>query len=157
MTVSPRYCTEDETPSSDSKHDPSLGLFCFRRLIGSHQQLNIPKWQHLISSFCPGVSLARSQPSSIPRLSVTLQRAPLPHYLPTPRLTNKYTVTRINKHAGMCPAILPSICSPHIFALTRLSAFQVTSCCLKSPTHVLHIAVLLLLIGLFNVTTPASS
>lgn len=104
------------------------------RLIGSHRQINIPKWQHLISSFCPVVSPALSLP--LPRLSVTLQQAPLPHYLPTPQLTNKYTVTWMNKHVEMRSVFLLCTLSPDIFALSCLSAFQVTSCCLKTTTLV---------------------
>lgn len=121
-------------------------------LIGSHWQPNIPKWQHLIRSFCPAVSLALSLPLS--RLSVTLHRAPLPHYLPTPQLTNKYAVTWMNKHAAMCSVFLLCIFSPDIFALLCLSASQVTSCCLRTTTRLppLSISPLLLLMRLSNAT-----
>lgn len=60
------------------------------RLIESYQQLNIPKWQHLISSFCPGASLALSLPLSLVSPSHFSEH----HYLIISQHTNLQTNTQ---------------------------------------------------------------
>lgn len=103
------------------------------RLIGSHQQLNIPKWQHLISSFCPGASLALSLPPS----PVSPSHFSEHHYLIITQHTNLQTNTQWHEWINLLKCAHLSCCgsSPDTFALPRLLAFQVTSCCLNSTTN----------------------
>lgn len=114
------------------------------RLIGSHQQRNIPKWQHLISSFCPGASLALSLPLCLVSPSHFSEH----HYLiiPTPQLANKHTVTRMNKPAEMCSVVLLWIFSWHICPPSLLGLPGHILLPQLSRTHLPHLPISLLLV-----------
>lgn len=109
------------------------------KLIGSYWQHNIPKWQHLISSFCPVVSLALSLPLSL----VFPSHFSKHHYLIISLLPNSQTNTQWHEWINMLKCARSSWC---VFALLCLSASQVASCCLKTPSHLPHLPLSLLLV-----------
>lgn len=87
------------------------------KLIGSCRQPNIPKWQHLISSFCPTVSLALSLPLSLVFPSHFTEH----HYLIISLLPNSQTNTQWHEWINMLKCAQSSCCVSSL--LTYLPSF----------------------------------